>query len=94
MSRAANYLRVLDTTVQGFASITCQLCGMDYPLGNPHFCLTRYSPPSQLTPAGAFHKCPACDGWGKREKAKQLSNSSCSEFVDCTACDGRGIVWR
>ena len=44
--------------------------------------LTPYNQ-TQIRP----HKCPVCDGEGRKEKeTKDL-------FITCHSCDGKGIVW-
>jgi hypothetical protein len=39
---------------------------------------------------GSPHKCPVCDGWGKR---KGSSLYDCDVAYDCSACGGTGVVW-
>lgn len=36
------------------------------------------------------HKCPCCDGWGKRPKRNAEGNW---EDTDCPSCSGTGVVW-
>lgn len=36
------------------------------------------------------HKCPCCDGWGKRPKRNAEGNW---EDTDCPSCGGTGLVW-
>jgi formate dehydrogenase maturation protein FdhE len=40
------------------------------------------------------HKCPVCHGIGKRENIllpEQIENPK--RFIECNACEGKGIVW-
>lgn len=40
------------------------------------------------------HKCPCCDGWGKRVLNEGYSHLHIGyEEVICAACHGNGVVW-
>jgi hypothetical protein len=61
----------------------CSICGTAVLSGQYHDCggtptLTRGTIQIQTKP----HKCPCCDGWGKRESTQ------------CTACGGAGVLWK
>jgi DnaJ-class molecular chaperone len=38
------------------------------------------------------HKCPACDGWGKRQVLPVLT--TVPQHETCAACHGAGVVWE
>ena len=42
----------------------------------------------------APHKCPACDGWGKRQVEPSGQCTADTGEVACRACSGVGLVWR
>ena len=47
---------------------------------------TTYQPAAQ--------KCPACDGWGKRDDPDVLwSTTMRVPQLQCAACKGAGVVW-
>lgn len=38
------------------------------------------------------HKCPCCDGYGRREVAQAMGTTI--RYEQCHACKGTGIVWE
>ena len=47
-------------------------------------------PPASKVP----HKCPACDGWGKRVQLSGWVTAAERSTVGCPACGGAGVVWE
>jgi len=50
------------------------------------------------------HKCPVCDGEGKKQISNPLENGAirvqvlCDAlgryFIQCASCSGKGILWK
>lgn len=37
-------------------------------------------------------KCPACDGYGKRERPAWMADGT--DSIECIACHGRGLLYE
>jgi DnaJ-class molecular chaperone len=71
------------SSVSGYA---CTSCGIFVYHGTAHVC---WSAGLSATP----HKCPCCDGWGKRD-AVRSADSVTQRLEDCPSCSGSGVIWR
>lgn len=40
------------------------------------------------------HKCPSCDGFGKRETQPEPHVFAGPTEVVCISCEGKGVLWR
>jgi hypothetical protein len=40
------------------------------------------------------HKCPVCDGWGKRAFVPGTVGDKAVTMETCHACDGDGYIWE